>query len=262
MSRLLTDGRLVTLTGAGGVGKTRLAIQLATQLATDFSDGSWYVDLAPITDPDVVPITVIRALGLSDQPGRPTMDTLTRFIADRHMLIVLDNCEHLLDAAAELVNTLLSRCPMLTLLATSREPISVPGEVTWRVPSLPFSDEAVELFADRARLARPDFGITEDNAATVAEICRRLDGMPLAIELAAARVRALTLTEILDGLRDHFMLLTGGARTSVRRQQTLRASVDWSHALLRTPNGRCSADWRHSWAVSTSTLRVRSLSRR
>ena len=177
-------------------------------------------------------MTVIRSLGLSDQPGRSTMNTLTRFIADRHMLIVLDNCEHLLDAAADLVSALLSQCPRLMLLATSREPISVPGEATWRVPSLPLADEAVELFADRARLARPEFRVTEDNAATVAEICRRLDGMPLAIELAAARVRALTLTEILDGLRDHFMLLTGGARTAVRRQQTLRASVDWSHALL------------------------------
>ena len=232
MSRLLTDGRLVTLTGAGGVGKTRLAIHLATQLATEYSDGSWYVDLAPITDPDVVPMTMIRAMGLSDLPGRPTMDTLTRFIADSRVLIVLDNCEHLLDAIADLVSVLLSRCPRLTLFATSREPISVPGEATWRVPSLPLADKAVELFADRARLARPDFDVTEDHAATVAEICRRLDGMPLAIELAAARVRALTLNEILDGLRDHFMLLTGGARTAVRRQQTLRASVDWSHALL------------------------------
>jgi predicted ATPase/class 3 adenylate cyclase/DNA-binding CsgD family transcriptional regulator len=230
--RLVTHGRLVTLTGAGGVGKTRLAIHLATQLATEFSDGSWYVDLAPITDPDVVPMTMIRAIGLSDLPGRPTMETLTRFIADRRILIVLDNCEHLLDATADVVSVLLSHCPRLTLFATSREPISVPGEATWRVPSLPLSDEAVDLFADRARLARPDFCITDDNAATVTEICRRLDGMPLAIELAAARVRALTLTEILDGLRDHFMLLTGGARTAVRRQQTLRASVDWSHALL------------------------------
>ncbi|MDT5017302.1 MAG: hypothetical protein QOD39_3462, partial [Mycobacterium sp.] len=229
---LLSSSRLVTLTGAGGVGKTRLAIHLATQLAPDFSDGSRYVDLAPITDPDVVPMTVIRALGLSDQPGRPTMETLTRFIADRRMLIVLDNCEHLLDAIADLVGALLSLCPRLTLFATSREPISVAGEATWRVPSLPLDDDAVELFADRARLARAQFRVTDDNAGTVAEICRRLDGMPLAIELAAARVRALTLTEIMDGLRDHFMLLTGGARTAVRRQQTLRASVDWSHALL------------------------------
>jgi predicted ATPase/class 3 adenylate cyclase/DNA-binding CsgD family transcriptional regulator len=232
VAALLTTGRLVTLTGAGGVGKTRLAIQLATQLAPEFSDGARYVDLAPIADPDVVPITVIRALGLSDQPGRSTMETLTRFIADRHMLIVVDNCEHLLDATADLIEALLSRCPRLRLLATSREPISVPGEATWRVPSLPLTDDAVELFADRARLARPDFVVSVDNSVTVAEICRRLDGMPLAIELAAARVRALALNEILDGLRDHFMLLTGGARTAVRRQQTLRASVDWSHALL------------------------------
>ncbi|WP_006244710.1 LuxR family transcriptional regulator [Mycolicibacterium tusciae] len=232
VARMLTNSRLVTLTGAGGVGKTRLAIQLATELAPKFAEGAWFVDLSPITDPDVVPMTVIRALGLSDQPGRSTMDTLTRFIADRRMLLVLDNCEHLLDSAADLVTKLLSHCPRLTLLVTSREPVSVPGEATWRVPSLTLADEAVELFADRARLARPEFDVAEDSAGTVTEICRRLDGMPLAIELAAARVRALTLTEILDGLRDHFMLLTGGARTAVRRQQTLRASVDWSHALL------------------------------
>ena len=140
VTRLLTDGRLVTLTGAGGVGKTRLAIHLAAQLATEFSDGSWYVDLAPITDPDVVPTTMIRAMGLSDLPGRSTMDTLTRFIADRRILIVLDNCEHLLDATAELVGVLFSHCPRLTLFATSREPISVPGEATWRVPSLPLAE--------------------------------------------------------------------------------------------------------------------------
>ena len=147
------------------MGKTRPAIHLATQLAPEFSGEARYVDLAPITDPDVVPMTVIRALGLSDQPGRSTMDTLTRFIADRRMLIVLDNCEHLLDSAADLVSALLSHCLRLTLLATSREPISVPGEARWR---------AVELFADRGRLARPDFRVTEDSAATVAKICRRL----------------------------------------------------------------------------------------
>ncbi|MCV7299613.1 LuxR family transcriptional regulator [Mycobacterium barrassiae] len=232
VSRLLADSRLVTLTGAGGVGKTRLAVHLASDTEPQFTDGSRYVDLASITDPDVVAITVIRALGLSDQLGRPTMDTLLRFVSDRDMLIVLDNCEHLLDAVADLVAALLGRCGHLTLLATSREPIGVPGEATWRVPSLPLADEALELFADRARLARPDFVVTEENTNTVMEICRRLDGMPLAIELAAARVRALSLNEILDSLHDHFMLLTGGARTSVRRQQTLRASVDWSHALL------------------------------
>jgi predicted ATPase/class 3 adenylate cyclase/DNA-binding CsgD family transcriptional regulator len=232
---LLTQNRLLTLTGAGGAGKTRLAIQLAGQLAGEFDDGVWYVDLAPITDPDLVPVTVARALGLPDQPGRSTMDTLTRFIADRQMLMVLDNCEHLLDASAALVNALLGATAGLTFLATSREPIGVAGEVSWRVPSLSLADEAIELFIDRAHRARPDFTLSNDNAATVGEICRRLDGLPLAIELAAARVRALSLAEILDSLHDRFRLLTGGARTAVRRQQTLRASVDWSHALLTEP---------------------------
>ena len=228
----LTGGRLVTLTGAGGVGKTRLAVHVAAKLADQFSDGVCYVDLAPITHPGVVPLTVARALGLPDLPGRSTMDTLLRFIRDRQMLVVLDNCEHLLDACAELVVALLGGAPRLTMLATSREPIGVSGEGTWRVPSLSLTDEAIELFADRARLGQPDFAVSDDNAATVTEICRRLDGIPLAIELAAAWVRALSLAEIVDGLHDRFRLLTGGSRSAVRRQQTLRASVDWSHALL------------------------------
>ena len=170
----------------------------------------WYVDLAPITDPELVPVTVARALGLPDQPGRSTMDTLLRFVRDRQMLVVLDNCEHLLDASAELVVALLSAAPRLTLLATSREAIGVAGEVSWRVPSLSLADEAIELFTDRARHARPDFTVSDDNAAAVGEICARLDGVPLAIELAAARVRALSLAEILDSLHDRFRLLTGG----------------------------------------------------
>ena len=234
--RIAVEGnRLVTLTGAGGAGKTRLAVQSAVEMATEFADGVWYVDLAPVTDPDVVPVTAARVLGLPDQPGQPTSDVLRRFIRDRQMLIVLDNCEHLLDASAELITILLAGGPALTLLATSREPIGVAGEVSWRVPSLSPDDDAIELFSDRARRAKPDFRITPDNAETVTEICRRLDGLPLAIELAAARVRALSPSEILDGLRDTFRLLTGGARTSVRRQQTLRASVDWSHELLSEP---------------------------
>ncbi len=231
----LAENRLLTLTGAGGAGKTRLAIQLAAQLTGKFGDGVWYVDLAPITGPELVPVAVARALGLPDQPGRSTMDTLTRFVADRQMLVVLDNCEHLLDACADLVVALLGAAAGLTLLATSREPIGVAGEVSWRVPSLSLADEAVELFTDRARHARPDFAVSDDNAAAVGEICRRLDGLPLAIELAAARVRALSLAEIVESLHDRFRLLTGGARTAVRRQQTLRASVDWSHALLTEP---------------------------
>ena len=231
----LADNRLVTLTGAGGAGKTRLAVQVAAELATDFADGVWYVDLAPITDPEVVPVTVARALGLLDQPGEPTIDLLRRSIRDRRMLMLLDNCEHLLDASADLITGLLSGCPALTLLTTSREPIGVAGEVSWRVPSLSLTDEAIELFADRARRTKPDFRVTAANADTVTEICRRLDGLPLAIELAAARVRALSPTELLTSLHDTFRLLTGGARTAVRRQQTLRASVDWSHALLSEP---------------------------
>jgi predicted ATPase/DNA-binding CsgD family transcriptional regulator len=232
---LLAENRVVTLTGAGGVGKTRLAIEAAAQLAGEFSAGVRYVDLAPITDPDLVPVTMARALGLPDQPGRSTIDTLTHFVADGQMLVVLDNCEHLLDASAALTVALLEGCPGLTLLTTSREPIGLIGEVSWRVPSLPLADEAVELFTDRARRARADFAISDGNLEAVNEICRRLDGVPLAIELAAARVRALSLAEILDSLQDRFRLLTGGARTAVRRQQTLRASVDWSHTLLTEP---------------------------
>jgi predicted ATPase/class 3 adenylate cyclase/DNA-binding CsgD family transcriptional regulator len=228
----LASNRLVTLTGAGGAGKTRLALHVAADLAGKFGDGVCYVDLAPITHPDVVPVTAARALGLPDQPGRSTMDTLLRFIRDRQILMVLDNCEHLIDASAALVVALLGGSPTLTMLTTSREPLGVSGEATWQVPSLSLADDALALFADRARLAQADFTITDNNAADVAEICRRLDGMPLAIELAAARVRSLSLTEIVDSLHDRFRLLTGGSRTAVRRQQTLRASVDWSHALL------------------------------
>jgi predicted ATPase/DNA-binding CsgD family transcriptional regulator len=174
-------------------------------------------------------------LGLADQAGRSTMDTVARFVQDRKMLLALDNCEHLLDSIAALVISLLDAGPGVTILATSREPIGIAGELTWRVPSLSVDNEAVALFVDRARRARPDFQLTEDNSSVIVEICRRLDGMPLAIELAAARIRTLSLTQIVDGLHHSFRLLAGGARTSVRRQQTLRASIDWSHAMLTEP---------------------------
>jgi predicted ATPase/class 3 adenylate cyclase/DNA-binding CsgD family transcriptional regulator len=232
---LVAANRLVTLTGAGGVGKTRMAIHVAGMLTNEFSDGTRYVDLAPITDPDMLPVAVARALGLPDQPGRSTVDTIVRSIGDRQLLVVLDNCEHLLDSSAELVETLVGTCANVRLLTTSREPIGLAGEMTWRVPSLSLIDEAVLLFADRARLARSEFVVAEEALPLVTEICRRLDGVPLAIELAAARIRALSLQEINDSLHDRFRLLTGGSRTAVRRQQTLRASVDWSHALLSEP---------------------------
>jgi predicted ATPase/class 3 adenylate cyclase/DNA-binding CsgD family transcriptional regulator len=230
--QLLTTNRLVTLTGVGGTGKTRLAAQVALEIASEFTDGAWYVDLAPISVPELVPTTVARALGLTDQPGHSTVDTLQRFLRARELFMVLDNCEHLIGAAASLIAELLGTCSGLTLLATSRETLGVSGEVTWGVPSLSLTDEAIELFDDRARRARPGFVVTDDNIEAVTEICRRLDGLPLAIELAAARIRALSVNDIVESLHDRFRLLTGGARTVVRRQQTLRASVDWSHALL------------------------------
>ncbi|OBI32144.1 transcriptional regulator [Mycobacterium sp. E1386] len=235
IGQILKENRFVTLTGAGGVGKTRLAVQVAEQVADVFPGGAWFVDLAPVTNPLVVPVTLARTLGLADQPGRSTMETVSKFVRDRKMLLVLDNCEHLLDASAALVVALLDAGPEVTVLATSREPVGVAGELTWRVPSLSVDDEAVDLFVDRARRTRPDFQRTEDNSPAIAEICRRLDGMPLAIELAAARTRTLSLTQIVDSLHHNFRLLAGGARNAVRRQQTLRASIDWSHAMLTEP---------------------------
>lgn len=229
--QLVADNRLVTVTGAGGAGKTRLALQVAADTADDYR---WvrFVDLAAVTEPENVPVVVGAAVGLPDQPDESTIDVLIRFIGDRRMLMLLDNCEHLLDASAHLCASLLGACPSLRILATSRQPIGVTGEVTWRIPSLSIADEATELFTDRARQVRQDFAVTAENVAAVREICQRLDGIPLAIELAAARVRALSLTEIAQSLHDRFSLLTGGARTAMPRQQTLRASVDWSHAML------------------------------
>lgn len=230
LQQLLEANRLITLHGAGGVGKTRLAIEIAA------SGRSYhricFVDLAPVADPGLVLATTAHALGLVDQPGRSTLEIVTSSISDRQMLVILDNCEHVVDACAELVVTLLGRCPNARFLATSREPMNVAGEVTWRVPSLSLAGEAIELFTQRARLVQPAFEVTPGNATSVIEICRRLDGIPLAIELAAARVRSLSAAEIADSLDDRFQLLTGGNRASVERHQTLRASVDWSYALL------------------------------
>ncbi|HEX7322138.1 MAG TPA: LuxR C-terminal-related transcriptional regulator [Mycobacterium sp.] len=232
LRRLMADNRLVTLTGSGGVGKTRLALQLAGDLEDGFADGLWWVDLASTTDPELVAERVARAFGRLKQAADHSVDALIRCIGDRQILVVLDNCEHLLDACATLVPALLGACARLQILTTSREPLGVVGEATWLTPALSLTDEAIELFTQRARLVRADFAVAGDSKAAVAEICRRLDGVPLAIELAATRVRVLSLTEIVDGLQDRFGLLTRGARTAEPRQQTLRASVDWSHALL------------------------------
>ncbi|MDP7722131.1 LuxR C-terminal-related transcriptional regulator [Mycobacterium sp. TY814] len=232
VTEILRDNRLVTLIGGGGIGKSRLAVRVATQLRPVFPDGLYYVDLEPVTSADFAPAAVTRALGVADKPGRSVDEAVLRHLGQRRVLIVLDNCEHLLDSAARRIGALLRSCPGVTMLATSREPLAVAGEVTWRVPALCYEDDAIAFFVDRARSARPNFGIADDNANLVSEICRRLDGMPLGIELAAARVRSLSLPEIRAGLDDKIRLLTGGARTGLRRHQTLRASIAWSHELL------------------------------
>ncbi len=248
LKRLLARVRLLTLTGSGGRGKTRLGLQVAAEFLERFPDGVWWVELSPLTDPDLVPQTVAMVLGLKETPGKPITQTLVEHLGDRRLLIMLDNCEHLLDSAARLVDTLLRQCQPLTILASSREALGIGGEQTYRVPSLSQPDpkqrhtpasvatfEAVQLFTDRALLARTDFQVTDQNASTVASICFRLDGIPLAIELAAARVRSLSADEINSKLDERFRLLTGGPRTALPRQQTLRSLIDWSYDLLRDP---------------------------
>ena len=240
---LLGRSRLLTLTGAGGSGKTRLALQAAAEALDDHPDGVWWVDLAPIGDSALVASEVASALSIREFPSQPVIDTLTAQLAERRLLIALDNCEHLLGACAELAARLLEACPGVVILATSRESLGVEGEQSWRVPSLQVPEaelaraaledvEAIQLFCDRARHVRPNFRLVDANAQAVATICRRLDGIPLAIELAAARVRLLTPQEIADAMRERFVLLTGGSRTAMPRQRTLEASVDWSHDLL------------------------------
>ncbi|MGH3815430.1 MAG: ATP-binding protein, partial [Pseudonocardiaceae bacterium] len=240
-----TRGRLLTLTGSGGCGKTRLALQAAADAMDRYPDGVWWVELARLEDATLVPAAVMSAVGLREVPGRALLDTLVGHLRQRRVLVVLDNCEHLLAACAQFVDVVLRGCASVTLLATSRAPLGVPGEVTWRVPSMSLPTEparepiealrlsdAVVLFIDRARQVRPDFAITSANAPAVAQICHDLDGIPLAIELAAARVRMLAPAQISGALSDRFHLLTGGARTVMPRHQTLQASIDWSHELL------------------------------
>jgi predicted ATPase len=245
VKRLLSRTRLLTLTGAGGSGKTRLAIHVAADLLERYPDGIWWVELASLVDPNDVPGAVASALKALEQPGRPIGETLADSLSTKDLLLVLDNCEHLVSACAGLADALLRACPKLRVVATSREALGLAGELTYRVPSLSLPDiqrlpaapqlldfEAIRLFAERATFSDPRFEITSNSAAAVAQICVRLDGIPLAIELAAARVKVLAVEQIAERLNDRFRLLTAGSRAAIPRHQTLRATLDWSYALL------------------------------
>jgi non-specific serine/threonine protein kinase len=234
VAALVQRERMVTLVGAPGVGKTRLCSQVALGVLEAFPDGAWLIELAPLSDPELVPRAVADVLGVRAQPGRSLTAALAGYLRTRRLVLLLDNCEHLIGAAATLAESLLQTCPGLHILATSREPLTIEGERTHRVPSLPDA-EAARLFADRARVAAPAFGLTERTEPIVGQICARLDGIPLAIELAAARVRALSPEQIAARLDDRFRLLTGGSRTALPRQQTLRGAVEWSYDLLSAP---------------------------
>jgi non-specific serine/threonine protein kinase len=245
IQRLLTTTRLLTLAGPGGCGKTRLAIEAAAATLPAYRDGVWLVELAALADPALVPQATATALGVREAPGQPLTETLTAALRSKQLLLVLDNCEHLIAACAQLAEALLRACPELRILATSREPLHVPGEVIWLVPALSLPDprrlppladllqyEAIQLLVERARAIVPSFQVADQHAAALAQICARLDGMPLAIELAAARVNTLTLEQLASRLDDAFRLLSGGSRTVLSRQQTLRATLDWSYDLL------------------------------
>ncbi len=257
VEELLAAHRLVTLTGPGGSGKTRLALAVAPEAAQGFEDGAWLVDLASLSDPDLVPQAVASVLGVRETPGTPLVDTLSLHLGPREALLILDNCEHLVEACAGLAGTLLRYCPRARILATSRQALGVAGEALFDVPPLSLPDphrlpdpedleryEAARLFVERARALRPDFALTGRNATEVARICYLLDGIPLAIELAAARVKALSVEQIGARLDGSFALLTGGGRTVVPHHRTLRATMDWSYELLteeeRTMLGRLS----------------------
>jgi predicted ATPase/DNA-binding CsgD family transcriptional regulator len=241
----LTEGRLASLVGPGGVGKTRLAIRVAADLRRGFRDGGWLVELAEVLDPELVPDAVMSALDLRDQAGAGAAALLLSYLRDKELLLVVDNCEHLLGAAARIVADVMKAAPGVRVIATSREPLSVPGEYVVPVPPLELpppdsaeplarlrQNEAVVLFMDRARAAAGTFELTISNQTAVAGLCRRLDGLPLAIELAAVRTRVLTAEQILDHLSDRFSLLTGGSRAALPRHQTLRTTIEWSHDLL------------------------------
>ena len=245
VKRTLSTARLLTLTGTGGCGKTRLALQTAAEILDEYPNGVWLIEFAPVADPALVPQVVASTLGVREQPGHELTETLITRLREQRALLIMDNCEHLVTACARLADAVLRTCADVHILATSREALNVSGEVSYRVPSLGLPHEgdtdklhaiagsdAVQLFIDRAQLARPEFALNETNASAVAEVCRRLDGIPLAIELAAARVRMMPPGEILDRLKDRFRLLTLGGRTAPSRHQALQATVEWSYRLL------------------------------
>lgn len=250
----LSQARLVTLLGAGGSGKTRLALRVAAEVATEFPDGVWFVDLAPLADPALVPRAVATVLGVKEQARRPLADTLVEYVKPQRMLLILDNCEQVTRACADLCIAVLQACPEVRVLTTTREALKVHGEMKWLVPPLALPEkqarpsldvlsqyDAVQLFVERARLSRPTFRLTETNAAPALEICRRLDGLPLAIELTAARLNVLSLEEILDRLSGSLRLLTVDERGIPERHQTARSAIDWSYQLL-TPAERILFD--------------------
>ena len=244
---LLEKTRMVTLIGAGGTGKTRLSIQVANDVLDQYPDGVWLVELAPILDALLIPRTIAIAIGLRDEPQRPVIDMLLLcdYLRDKELLLILDNCEHLVEACAQLADWLLHACPQIRILASSREALGMSGERLYLVPSLQLPDlqnpltveslsqsEAVRLFTERALAATQNFRLTDENISSVAQICHRLDGMPLAIELAAGKIRALSAQQIAQRLDDRFRLLTGGSRTALPRHQTLQSAIEWSYNLL------------------------------
>jgi predicted ATPase len=251
IKQCLAQHRLVTLTGSGGIGKTRMAIQAAREVLAEVPQGVWLAELATVADPRLVPQAVAAVWDVREEPGRPLQVTLADYLREKTLLLVLDSCEHVIDASSQLAGTLLKRCPGLRILTTSREALGVEGEFVMRVPSLSLpptgpasretleGSEAVRLFVSRAATALPGFELTDANAAAVAQVCRRLDGVALALELAAARVKALRVEQIAARLDDAFHLLTGGDRTVLPRQQTLHATIDWSHALLSDAERAC-----------------------